>query len=43
MIFKCVTQTTGMSQTQYSDILLCPTYYHVKNLVGLTNSDCIYI
>jgi len=31
-----------MSQTRYSDILIYPTYYHVTNLVGLKDSDCIY-
>ena len=41
MIYKCVTHTTGMSQTRYSDILIYPTYYHVTSLVGLTDSDCI--
>ena len=29
-----------MSRTRYSDILVYPTYYHVTNLVGLTDSDC---
>ena len=42
MILKCVTQTTGMSRTRYSDILVYPTYYHVTNLVGLTDSDCTW-
>jgi len=41
MILKCVTQTTGMSLTRYSVILVYPTYYHVTDLVGLTDSDCI--
>jgi len=27
-------------RTRYSYILVYPTYYHVTNLVGLTNSDC---
>ena len=33
---------TGMSRTRYSDILVYPTYYHVTNIVGLTDSDCIF-
>ena len=41
MILNCVAETTGMSRTRYSDILVYATYYHVINLVGLTNSDCI--
>jgi len=39
---KCVTQTTGMSRTRYSDIIVYPTYYHVTNLVGLTDYGCIW-
>ena len=43
MILECVIQTTGISRTRYSDILVYPTYYHVTNLVGLTDSDCITV
>jgi len=43
MILKYVIQTTGMSRTRYSKILVYPTYYHVTNLVRLTDSDCVYI